>query len=327
MGSRGRQIRDGPAPNLATHARAYRTQSPTARGCFQRNTYNYGIIKSKIKKNANDENKVYDMYYDYQERVKFIKPHRILALNRGENEGILSVSIDNDRDRVIEYINKRVIKNDKSFVVDIVKEAIEDSYKRLIEPSIEREIRSDLTELGEEAAINNFGKNLESLLLTKNIKTFNDIKIGNNYKAIFICTSLKHKRIFVLPHDLKLLNINPDNFPIAKAVIMSCSIPFFYEPYKLNNEYFYDGGISDNYPLWCFTKGIALKLSNEKNYQKIFRENIFGKINNYNDIKEIYINTNGYSATDFKKGFNNRYDLYKRGYYAIKNFLNLSKDD
>ena len=134
------------------------------------NTYNFGIIKSKIKKNAVDENKVYDMYYDYQERVKFIKPHRILALNRGENEGILSVSIDNDRDRVIEYINKRVIKNDKSFVVDTVKEAIEDSYKRLIEPSIEREIRSDLTEIGEEAAIDNFGKNLEALLLTPPMK-------------------------------------------------------------------------------------------------------------------------------------------------------------
>ena len=134
------------------------------------NTYNYGVIKSKIKKNANDENKVYDMYYDYRERVKFIKPHRILALNRGENEDILSVSIDNDRDRVIDYINKRVIKNDKSFVVDTVKEAIEDSYKRLIEPSIEREIRSDLTEIGESAAIDNFGKNLEALLLTPPMK-------------------------------------------------------------------------------------------------------------------------------------------------------------
>ena len=134
------------------------------------NTYNFGVIKSKIKKNANDENKVYDMYYDYQERVKFIKPHRILALNRGENEGVLSVSIENDRERTIEYINKRVIKNDRSFVVDIVKEAIEDSYKRLIEPSIEREIRSDLTEIGETAAIDNFGKNLESLLLTPPMK-------------------------------------------------------------------------------------------------------------------------------------------------------------
>lgn len=134
------------------------------------NTYNYAVIKSKIKKNAVDENKVYDMYYEYEERVKFIKPHRILALNRGENEGVLSVSIDNDRDRVIEYINKRVIKNEKSFVVDAVKEAIEDSYKRLIEPSIEREIRSDLTEIGEAAAIENFGKNLESLLLAPPMK-------------------------------------------------------------------------------------------------------------------------------------------------------------
>ena len=134
------------------------------------NTYNFGIIKSKIKKNAVDENKVYDMYYDYQERIKFIKPHRILALNRGENEDVLSVSIENDKERTIEYINKRVIKNDKSFVVDTVKEAIEDSYKRLIEPSIEREIRSDLTEIGEEAAISNFGKNLESLLLTPPMK-------------------------------------------------------------------------------------------------------------------------------------------------------------
>ena len=134
------------------------------------NTYNFGFIKSKIKKNAVDDNKVYDMYYDYQERIKFIKPHRILALNRGENEDILAVSIENDRERTIEYINKRVIKNEKSFVVDTVKDAVVDSYKRLIEPSIEREIRSDLTEIGEEAAINNFGKNLESLLLTPPMK-------------------------------------------------------------------------------------------------------------------------------------------------------------
>lgn len=134
------------------------------------NTYNYGVIKSKIKKNAVDENKVYDMYYEYEERVKYIKPHRILALNRGENEGVLSVSIDNDRERVIDYLNKRIIKNEKSFVVDTVKEAIVDSYKRLIEPSIEREIRSDLTEIGETAAIENFGKNLESLLLAPPMK-------------------------------------------------------------------------------------------------------------------------------------------------------------
>ena len=134
------------------------------------NTYNYGIIKSKIKKNANDENKTYEMYYDYSERVKYIKPHRILALNRGEKEKILSVSIDYEIARVINFLNKRVIKNEKSIVVDIVKDAIVDAYKRLIAPSIEREIRSDLTSVGEEAAIDNFGKNLEALLLTPPMK-------------------------------------------------------------------------------------------------------------------------------------------------------------
>ena len=134
------------------------------------NTYNYGTIKSKLKKNANDENKTYDMYYEYEEKVKYIKPHRILALNRGENEGVLSVSIEYDKERVLSFLEKRLIRNDKSFVVDIVKDAIADSYKRLIEPSIEREIRSDLTVIGEDAAISNFAKNLESLLLTPPMK-------------------------------------------------------------------------------------------------------------------------------------------------------------
>jgi len=134
------------------------------------NTYNYGLIKSKKKKNSEDENKTYDMYYDYEEKIKYIKPHRILALNRGENEGVLSVSIEYDKERVLNFLEKRLIRNDKSFVVDIVKDAIEDSYKRLIEPSIEREIRSDLTQVGEDAAISNFAKNLESLLLTPPMK-------------------------------------------------------------------------------------------------------------------------------------------------------------
>ena len=150
------------AENISDNARFRKT--------IRDNTYNFGIIKSKKKKNSNDENKTYDMYYDYEEKIKYIKPHRILALNRGENEGVLSVSIDYDKERVLGYLEKRLIKNDKSFVVDIVKEAIEYSYKRLIEPSIEREIRSDLTSIGEDAAISNFSKNLESLLLTPPMK-------------------------------------------------------------------------------------------------------------------------------------------------------------
>ena len=132
--------------------------------------YRNGIIMSSMKKSAEDSNKIYEMYYDYSEPVKYIKPHRILALNRGEREKILTVSIDVNKDEIISYLEKKNIKNDKSFVASIVKEAIEDSYKRLIEPSIEREIRSDLTEVGEEAAIDNFGKNLEALLLTPPMK-------------------------------------------------------------------------------------------------------------------------------------------------------------
>lgn len=136
------------------------------RGYFYKN----GIISSSIKKNASDDNKVYEMYYDYNEPVKWIKAHRILALNRGEKEKVLNVSIDVDKEGIISFLEKKLIKNDKSFVTCYVKEAIEDSYKRLIEPSIVREIRSDLTEVGEEAAIDNFGKNLEALLLTPPMK-------------------------------------------------------------------------------------------------------------------------------------------------------------
>ena len=133
--------------------------------------YKNGIISSTKKKGEDiDSAKTYEMYYSYQEPVKYIKPHRILALNRGENEKVLNVSIDIDKEGVLSYLEKKLIKNDKSFVVDTVKEAILDSYKRLIEPSIEREIRSDLTEVGEEAAIDNFGKNLEALLLTPPMK-------------------------------------------------------------------------------------------------------------------------------------------------------------
>ena len=129
-----------------------------------------GVIESKIKKDAEDPNKIYEMYYAYNEAVKYIKPHRILAINRGENEKVLTVNIDVNKDEVLAFLEKKVIRNEKSFVSKSVKEAIEDSYKRLISPSIEREIRAELSEKGEEAAIQNFGKNLEALLLTPPMK-------------------------------------------------------------------------------------------------------------------------------------------------------------
>lgn len=132
--------------------------------------YQNGVLVSKKKKNAVDENKTYEMYYDYQESVRSIKPHRILAMNRGEKEDVLSVSIDVNQEDIIAYLNRKVIKNENSKVVEAVQEAIKDSLKRLIYPSIEREIRSDLKEVGEDAAIDNFSKNLEKLLLTPPMK-------------------------------------------------------------------------------------------------------------------------------------------------------------
>ena len=136
---------------------------------IRRMTYKDGIIISKIKKNAKDESKTYEMYYDFQEKVSRIKPHRVLALNRGEDEKVLSVSIDINEESILNYLNKQIIKKE-NVCGSLVKEAIVDSYNRLIKPSIEREIRSDLTAVAEERAIENFSNNLEKLLLTPPIK-------------------------------------------------------------------------------------------------------------------------------------------------------------
>lgn len=132
--------------------------------------YKFGIIETKLKKNAEDKNKLYEMYYDYNEPVLKIKPHRILAVNRAEKEGIISVKISLDGAKIMEFLERKNIKNKDSFCAKYIKEAIEDSYKRLIFPSVEREIRSDLSDKAEESAIENFGKNLQALLLTPPLK-------------------------------------------------------------------------------------------------------------------------------------------------------------
>lgn len=137
---------------------------------IRNNIYKNGIIKSKLKKNAEDEKKVYEMYYDYSEDIKYIKSHRVLAVNRGEKEGILTVSLEYNKEYILEYLEGKIIKNRESNCSILVKEAIEDSYKRLISPSVEREIRSELTEKSEEDAIDVFAKNLEKYLLTPPMK-------------------------------------------------------------------------------------------------------------------------------------------------------------
>ena len=131
--------------------------------------YKNGIITSKLKKNATDENKVYEMYYDYSENIKYIKPHRVLAINRGENEKILSVNIEVNTEEILTYLETKIIKKDspvKEYVID----AIKDSYKRLIAPSIEREVRSELTLNSEDKSIEVFKENLENLLLIAPMK-------------------------------------------------------------------------------------------------------------------------------------------------------------
>ena len=129
-----------------------------------------GFIISKKKKDAEDEKKVYEMYYDFKEEVSKIKSYRVLAINRAEKEKIVTVSIDIDDAKVLSFFEEKIIKNKESFAVDIVKNAIKDSYKRLIFPSVEREIRAALSEKAEDVAIKNFSENLENLLLTPPIK-------------------------------------------------------------------------------------------------------------------------------------------------------------
>ena len=123
--------------------------------------------EGNLVSNAKDEKaeSVYEMYYAYQEPIKKVALHRVLALNRGETEKILTVKIEAPVERVLGYLEKQVITNENEFTTPVLKEVVADAYSRLIAPAIEREIRNDLTERAEDGAINVFGKNLEQLLL------------------------------------------------------------------------------------------------------------------------------------------------------------------
>ncbi len=137
------------------------------RAIIRKLTYNEGLIVTK----ATDETaeSVFEMYYDYSEPVKKLPGHRILAINRGEKEKVLSVKIEAPVENILKQIESKIIRDNK-FTTDILKEAIEDSYKRLIAPAVEREIRNDMTEKAEESAIKVFGENLKQLLLQPPIK-------------------------------------------------------------------------------------------------------------------------------------------------------------
>ena len=125
---------------------------------------------SVVTKASNAEEKSnYEMYYEYQEALKYIPSHRILAINRGEKEGFLKVSLEKPEEKILKYIERDIIKGETQFT-KMLQDTILDSFKRLIEPSIDREIRSDLTEKAEEKAIKVFGKNSKQLLLGAPIK-------------------------------------------------------------------------------------------------------------------------------------------------------------
>ena len=141
-------------------------------------TFNHGLIRSK---NSGKEDSVYSMYYDFSQPVKAVASHRVLAMDRGEKEEFLTVSIVTEEQAVLEYMEHAVLKG--SIYDDILKEAIADSYKRLIEPSIEREIRNTLTENAGEQAIGLFSKNLYQLLMQPPFKNVNVLGVDPGYRT------------------------------------------------------------------------------------------------------------------------------------------------
>lgn len=136
---------------------------------IRRYMYNNGKLVTKLKKNAIDENKTYEMYYDFTETLKYAKAYRIMAINRAEKEKVITVNLDVDDEHIINYLKEKIIKKESSYNY-IIENAIKDSYKRLIKPSVEREIRSEITEKAEDEATKNFSLNLENLLMQPPMK-------------------------------------------------------------------------------------------------------------------------------------------------------------
>ncbi|WP_426578950.1 Tex family protein [Bacillus altitudinis] len=143
---------------------------PDMRKWIRSETYQKGSLVTSGKDVENDEKNVYEMYYDYQEPIKKIVPHRVLAVNRGEKEGIVKAAIEPPAENIRFYLDKQVLKGKQTTARPYIEAAIDDAYKRLIQPSIEREIRKELTEKAEEQAIHIFAENLRKLLLQPPMK-------------------------------------------------------------------------------------------------------------------------------------------------------------
>lgn len=148
----------------------YVSDQAEVRKWIRQETFKHGVIVTTVKNEEKDEKRVYEMYYNYSEPVAKIVPHRILAINRGEKEDVLRVSIQVDEEKILAYLRKTFIQNEQSLTSEEVMDAIKDGYKRLIQPSIEREVRNELTEKAEEQAIHIFSENLRNLLLQPPLK-------------------------------------------------------------------------------------------------------------------------------------------------------------
>ncbi len=147
------------------------SEQPAFRDFIRDKTEKAGVLLTKVKKAEEDEKGIFEMYYAYQEPVRQMASHRVLAVNRGEKEGILRVTVEPPADVILAYLKRKIIKQRTSSpVVSLLHAAIEDSYKRLIQPSVEREIRAMLSEKAEEQAIKIFSENLKNLLLQPPLK-------------------------------------------------------------------------------------------------------------------------------------------------------------
>ncbi|MGK9430313.1 Tex family protein [Bacillus atrophaeus] len=147
------------------------SDEPSFRKWIRQETFKKGTLKSTAGKSVDaDEKNVYEMYYEYEEPIPKVVPHRVLAVNRGEKEDILKVSIEPPADVIKAYLEKQIIKQRTTPVRDILLDTIEDSYKRLIQPAIEREIRKELSEKADAQAIHIFSENLRKLLLQPPMK-------------------------------------------------------------------------------------------------------------------------------------------------------------
>lgn len=147
------------------------SDNPNYRKEIKRYCYKDGIISTESNaKDENEENQTYKMYFDFNEKVNRIPSHRILAINRAEKENAIKLKIQKPEENIIDFMERDIIKDKNSKYAEILEDTVEDSFKRLIEPSVEREIRSDLTEKAEEKAIKVFGQNAKQLLLGAPLK-------------------------------------------------------------------------------------------------------------------------------------------------------------